>query len=86
MAAAVLGGIDLPRHPRAAILTALTSTTRKAKARNIALVTRADAPAAEESVRELIGAEGDADYGHRPSGGVLLTCDDTAFWAGPQSR
>jgi len=34
MAAALLGGIDLPRHPRAAILTALTSTTRKAKARN----------------------------------------------------
>lgn len=47
MAAALQGGIDLPRRPRAAIVTAQTSTTRKAKELNTALGKRADAHAAE---------------------------------------
>lgn len=53
-----------------AIVTALTGATRKAKdhaaaAKELrtALGTRADAPAAEKALRELISAKGDVEYG-----------------------
>jgi hypothetical protein len=53
-----------------AIVTALTGATRKAKDRataakelKAALGKRADAPAAEKALRELISAKGDVEYG-----------------------
>jgi predicted lipid-binding transport protein (Tim44 family) len=53
-----------------AIVTALTGATRKVKDHaaaaqelKTALGTRADAPAAEKALRELISAKGDVEYG-----------------------
>jgi hypothetical protein len=67
-----------------AIVTALTGATRKgkdhaaaAKELRAALGTRAEAPAAEKALRELIGAKGDVEYGT-----ALLT----ATKAGPLVR